>query len=191
MRACCIVYVNFANIEEERCIDICSTCVKSSERFVQLGVGCLLREMSFNSTERVISFIYDNYRYFTREGLRYSIEKLDVNTRKKILSIGKGRTSTRDQNDSPSPPPQNQTNQRTREVDNKQNSNGNRQNGNATEDSMYQQYYSMNYMEGPPTRTLPLVMPTNYSVQPQMMMNPNYRQYYDMQSYNQNNYPHQ
>ncbi|ELP89021.1 hypothetical protein EIN_163910 [Entamoeba invadens IP1] len=93
MRACCVIYVNFANTEEEKCFSISSTCVKSSERFVQLGVGCLLREMSLNSTEAVVKFIYENYRYFTREGLRYSIDKLDIATRKMILGIGKGRNS--------------------------------------------------------------------------------------------------
>ena len=32
-------------------------------RFVQLGVGCLLRELSLSYNQRVISFVYENYRY--------------------------------------------------------------------------------------------------------------------------------
>ena len=93
MRACCIVHVNFASCDEELCFDICSDCIKSSDRFVQLGVGCLLRELSISSSEKVISFVKDNYRYFTRDALRYSIEKLNGSVKKIILEYGKRRNT--------------------------------------------------------------------------------------------------
>jgi len=37
--------------------NICATCVKNPERFVQLGVGWVLREVSLSDKQRVINFI--------------------------------------------------------------------------------------------------------------------------------------
>ena len=93
LRAVCVAFVTMAKVGgmTDLCFTICSSCVKSSERFVQLGVGCLLREMSINMSDKVVEFIKDHYRYFIREGLRYSIDKLDPKVRKDILSIGKKR----------------------------------------------------------------------------------------------------
>ena len=91
MRSCCIAFVNLAKVGAmtELSFEICAQCLKSSERFVQLGVGCLLREMSLMHSESVVEFITQNFRYFSREGLRYSIDKLNADVRKKILSLGK------------------------------------------------------------------------------------------------------
>ncbi|BFU20376.1 DNA alkylation repair enzyme, putative [Entamoeba histolytica HM-1:IMSS-B] len=91
MRACCIAFVNLAKVGAmtELSFEICAHCLRSSERFVQLGVGCLLREMSLMFSENVVEFITQNFRYFSREGLRYSIDKLNCDVRKKILSLGK------------------------------------------------------------------------------------------------------
>lgn len=99
MRGACVTFVCLAKVGAmtELCFQICEACVRSSERFVQLGVGCLLREMSLMSSESVIEFITENYRYFSREGLRYSIDKLNSATRKSILTIGKNR-KTKNQN---------------------------------------------------------------------------------------------
>ncbi|ELP91299.1 hypothetical protein EIN_152960 [Entamoeba invadens IP1] len=91
MRAACISFVNLAKVGAmtELSFDICQHCLKSTERFVQLGVGCLLREMSLMYANDVVDFITKNFRYFSREGLRYSIDKLGADVRKKILSLGK------------------------------------------------------------------------------------------------------
>ena len=105
MRACCISFVNLAKVGAmtELSFDICAHCLRSSERFVQLGVGCLLREMSLMFSENVVEFITQNFRYFSREGLRYSIDKLNCEVRKKILSLGKRKalapTSTNSRSD--------------------------------------------------------------------------------------------
>ena len=96
MRAVCVTFVSLAKVGEmtDLCFNICSACVKSSERFVQLGVGCLLREMSLNFSDKVVTFIEDHYKFFIREGLRYSIDKLDTQVRKRILAMGKKKKST-------------------------------------------------------------------------------------------------
>ena len=55
---------------------MCQECLKYKERFTQLGLGWLLRQMSLSDKARVIDFIMANYREFIRESLRYAIEKL-------------------------------------------------------------------------------------------------------------------
>lgn len=94
MRAAAVAFVVLAKVGamKEQCFDICSACIKSSERFVQLGVGCLLRDLSLMSPDDVVAFITQHYRFFSREGLRYSIDKLPTPTRKQILALGKKKS---------------------------------------------------------------------------------------------------
>jgi len=66
-------------------IEICSNVVKNKERFAQLGNGWVLRELSLADLKLTIDFIETNYNYFSREGLRYAIEKMDIDTRNKLL----------------------------------------------------------------------------------------------------------
>ncbi|EKE43042.1 hypothetical protein ENUP19_0346G0010 [Entamoeba nuttalli] len=190
MRACCVIYVNFANKKESTCLEICSTCVKSSERFVQLGVGCLLREMSLNSTDKVVNFIYDNYRYFTREGLRYSIDKLDVTTRKKILGIGKGRNPVK------SPAPSQSTSPNIPTSSTPVVSVNTTAQLQTVDDQLRAQILSMDFLHSAIqpniTATIPVVLPNgqvNYVHQSaNVMVPPNYSQYYNLQGFTQNNY---
>ncbi|KAL7711529.1 Uncharacterized protein QTN25_010797 [Entamoeba marina] len=109
MRASCVTFVALAKVGAmtDLSFEICGSCVKSSERFVQLGVGCLLREMSLMFPDKVVTFITENYRFFSREGLRYSIDKLNAVTRKQILGMGKKR-NTKTQNQQHSIPQQQQ-----------------------------------------------------------------------------------
>jgi len=70
-------------------IDICSTIVKDNRRFVQLGNGWVLRNLSLVDLSRVIDFIKRNYDYFSREGLRYAIEKMNPKKRKELMNYKK------------------------------------------------------------------------------------------------------
>lgn len=70
-------------------IEICSNVVKNKERFAQLGNGWVLRELSLADLKLTIDFIETNYNYFSREGLRYAIEKMDINTRNQLLYFKK------------------------------------------------------------------------------------------------------
>ena len=101
LRAICIAFVSLAKVQvmTDLCFDICKSVLKSSERFVQLGIGCLLREMSITMSDKLVEFIKENYRYFIREGLRYSIDKLPTKTRKEILSYNTKRRNNKSEND--------------------------------------------------------------------------------------------
>jgi len=81
-------------------IEICETCVKSPERFVQLGNGWVLRELSRADLNLVVSFIKKNYSHFSREGLRYAIEKMDEKLRQKLLKYNKSDGSDDSSSDS-------------------------------------------------------------------------------------------
>jgi 3-methyladenine DNA glycosylase AlkD len=50
--------------------------VKNPERFVQLGTGWALRELWLAEPRKVRAFLRDHYPHFSREGLRYAIEKM-------------------------------------------------------------------------------------------------------------------
>ncbi len=87
-RSSCLVYLPTARygIHNEQIIKTCRVCVKSSERFVQLGVGWVLRELSLADVDLVVNFIKANYNCFSREGLRYAIEKMKPKLRQKLLN---------------------------------------------------------------------------------------------------------
>lgn len=67
----------------------------SIERFVQLGCGWLLREISLSERKRVISFIEKHHESFSREGLRYAIEKMTESERRRLMNFKKGSGSGR------------------------------------------------------------------------------------------------
>ena len=64
---------------------VCRSTIKNPERFIQLGTGWVLRELWLAEPERVEAFISKNYRSFSREGLRYAIEKMPKELRKQFL----------------------------------------------------------------------------------------------------------
>lgn len=103
-RAACVSFVKIARKGKHNDIiyDICSTVVKNKERFAQLGNGYyishfllislfrwVLRELSLADKEGVVQFIKDNYTYFSREGLRYAIEKMDSSLKKELMTYRK------------------------------------------------------------------------------------------------------
>lgn len=90
-RSSCLVYLPTARLgnHNEQIIKTCKVCVQNSERFVQLGVGWILRELSLADLDLVVEFIKANYNYFSREGLRYAIEKMKPQLRQKLLNYNK------------------------------------------------------------------------------------------------------
>ncbi len=66
-------------------LKVCKTTIKNPERFVQLGTGWVLRELWLAEPETVEAFIKENYQRFSREGLRYAIEKMPVKLQREIL----------------------------------------------------------------------------------------------------------
>lgn len=66
---------------------VCKSTVRNPERFTQLGTGWVLRELWLVEPNRVEKFISENYLYFSREGLRYAIEKMPEGRRKRFLNL--------------------------------------------------------------------------------------------------------
>lgn len=91
-RAACVSFVKVARLGQhnDTIIDICETCIRNQERFVQLGCGWVLRELSLSDTDRVVRFITSHYDSFTREGLRYAIEKMSPELRSQLLRYKPG-----------------------------------------------------------------------------------------------------
>ena len=90
-RSSCVSFVCLARhgMYNDIIIEICSKCIKNNERFVQLGVGWVLRELSLANLQLVINFIENNYKYFSREGLRYAVEKMDNQIKQRLLKYNK------------------------------------------------------------------------------------------------------
>ena len=86
-RASCVSFVCLARHGEhnELILDIASHVVRNSERFPQLGVGWVLRELSLADQPAVVAFIKDHYSEFSREGLRYAIEKMGKPLQKELI----------------------------------------------------------------------------------------------------------
>ncbi|EFC36046.1 predicted protein [Naegleria gruberi] len=87
-RSACVSFVKIAKHGEynDLIIDICSTTVKNSERFAQLGTGWVLRELSLADLDLVTDFIKENYSHFSREGLRYAVEKMSKDDKEELMS---------------------------------------------------------------------------------------------------------
>jgi 3-methyladenine DNA glycosylase AlkD len=93
-RSSCVSFVKLARFGEfnETIIEIVSKTINNNYRFVQLGTGWVLRELSLNDLDLVKKFIRNHYMKFSREGLRYAIEKMDSKLRKELLDEHKEKT---------------------------------------------------------------------------------------------------
>ncbi len=58
---------------------------RSDDRFVQLGAGWLMRELSTVDKERAVSSLRKDHAHWSREALRYAIEKLSEREREEML----------------------------------------------------------------------------------------------------------
>lgn len=64
---------------------VCGRLATSPDRFVQLGMGWVLRELSLADRKAVLAFLRRHYGTIRREALRYAIEKLPAPIRTSIL----------------------------------------------------------------------------------------------------------
>eukprot|EP01080_Neovahlkampfia_damariscottae_P000846 gene846-9095_t len=90
-RASCVSFVKLARTGEYKqdILEISESCVKSNERFVQLGNGWVLRQLSINHNDEIVEFIKKHYDEFSREGLRYAIEKMESKLKKSLMNYKK------------------------------------------------------------------------------------------------------
>jgi 3-methyladenine DNA glycosylase AlkD len=58
--------------------------VRSRERFLQTTTGWLLRQLGVGLQKEVLRFVEQNLEHFSREGLKYTLEKTSPTARAKI-----------------------------------------------------------------------------------------------------------
>lgn len=89
-RAAAVAFVKSARrgTHNETILAICHRLAQRDDRFVQLGMGWVLRELSLADRDAVISFLKDHAPTIRREALRYAIEKMPQVAREELL---KGR----------------------------------------------------------------------------------------------------
>lgn len=82
-----MAYVKLAKHGEhtDDIVAIVNDVIKNQERFAQLGAGWVLRELWLAEPQLVVDFITERYHLFTREGLRYAIEKMDSGLQQTLL----------------------------------------------------------------------------------------------------------
>lgn len=67
---------------------ICHRLAQRDDRFVQLGMGWVLRELSLADREATVTFLVSHHDTIRREALRYAIEKLPATLRNALLREG-------------------------------------------------------------------------------------------------------
>jgi 3-methyladenine DNA glycosylase AlkD len=87
-RASAVAFVNEARHGNYNgdIVYICRNIVNNQERFVQLGMGWVLRELSLADQKLALVFLAAHYPKISREGLRYAIEKMPAALQKRILA---------------------------------------------------------------------------------------------------------
>lgn len=86
-RASAVAFVNEARHGEHTTdiIRVCERLAKNPHRFVQLGMGWVLRELWLAEPPVVVGFLRAHYPSISREGLRYAIEKMPVAQQQRLL----------------------------------------------------------------------------------------------------------
>ena len=91
-RASVAAFVNLASKGDrnfpgftEMVLDNCSHLLGSQERFVQTGVGWVLRELSHWDQGRVVAFVEANLDRFSREALKNAIKYLPSEVAERLL----------------------------------------------------------------------------------------------------------
>ncbi|MBI2891843.1 MAG: DNA alkylation repair protein [Nitrospirae bacterium] len=87
-RASAVAFVNEARHGRynKEILTVCENIVGNPERFVQLGLGWVLRELFLANRDLALGFLAAHYPQISREGLRYAIEKMPVSLRERILT---------------------------------------------------------------------------------------------------------
>ncbi|NRB41468.1 MAG: DNA alkylation repair protein [Pseudomonadales bacterium] len=95
-RASNVVWVKFIKrkigksvyyLDKELVFKNCNLLLADEDKFVQKSVGWLLKVTASQYEDEVIEYIQNNVENMERSTIRYAIEKMDVSTRKSLLSI--------------------------------------------------------------------------------------------------------
>ena len=87
-RVAAVAFVNEARHgrHNREILTICRALVQNPDRFVQLGMGWVLRELFLADREVVRGFLRQHYPSINREALRYAIEKMPKSLQSTILA---------------------------------------------------------------------------------------------------------
>ncbi|EAR97510.2 DNA alkylation repair enzyme (macronuclear) [Tetrahymena thermophila SB210] len=94
-RCCCVSQVTRAKKGDQGnfqgyidlLFEICERVIQYDQRFNQLGVGWLLRELYLADKKRTVSFIENHYNQLSREALRYAIRKMTAYQYNRLLDF--------------------------------------------------------------------------------------------------------
>ena len=67
----------------------CDLLINDEDEFVQKSIGWLLKVTSVQHEYRVIDYIQNNFGEMPQSTIRYAIEKMDANTRKRLRTLNK------------------------------------------------------------------------------------------------------
>jgi 3-methyladenine DNA glycosylase AlkD len=65
----------------------CDLLLEDDDEFVQKSIGWLLKVTSVEHEDDVIAYIKKNHSRLTRPTLRYATEKMNADTRKRLLAL--------------------------------------------------------------------------------------------------------
>jgi hypothetical protein len=88
-RSAAVAFVKLAKPQyghRDTILAVCDAVVRRPDRFAQLGCGWVLRELGMHYPGHTQAFIEAHYAHFSREGLRYALEKTDAPTRARLLA---------------------------------------------------------------------------------------------------------
>lgn len=90
-RAACVAFMKCPDPKyglHTLALEVCGTAISGcSERFVQLGAGWCVREMSVHHPAAAEAFIRARLPDITREGLRYALEKTNGKLRSELMDL--------------------------------------------------------------------------------------------------------
>jgi len=86
-RAAAVAFVNEAchGQYNREVLTVCRVLVKNRDRFVQLGMGWVLRELFLTDRKAVLQFLEQHYPLVNREALRYAVEKMPRPLQRRVL----------------------------------------------------------------------------------------------------------
>lgn len=96
-RAAAVAFVKSARhgAHTEVVLTICARLVQRPDRFVQLGMGWVLRELSLADRAATLAFLREHLAQVRREALRYAIEKMPAREQAAILAEHAGASVPR------------------------------------------------------------------------------------------------
>ncbi|KAL4443630.1 hypothetical protein ABPG75_011367 [Micractinium tetrahymenae] len=93
-RSSVVAFVTLARLPDEQVfpgfrtslLDTLAVTVQGQERFAQTGTGWVLREVGKGDADQLVQFVEDHMQHFSREGLRYALEKQPAAVRARLLA---------------------------------------------------------------------------------------------------------